>query len=308
VAELPDRPFDVTLARRLESLGDTFGLAIALGDPAGCIEWVNPAFQRLTLYTAAEMTGKRLDLLRGLDIGDPALDYVLTRFRRGESSRLEIPTRREPGRVERRLDIEVRPLGPDEGFVVLVRDVTGRKLAERDPESPSKECDASTSRTPSTVPRLMLQPVDVSRLVMESRDLLEAAASGRTLLDLDLDGNLPRVQADVVRLREVLVGLVRHAADALAGASGTIRVQTSLNQESSPAGGVELEVRDKGWGEGARLASTTSADSSRHGVRRVLSLAEIRSIVEGHGGTLAVTSPNSEGNRAVVTIPCRVDR
>ena len=91
MAELPDRPSDTTLARRLESLGDTSGLAIALGDAAGCIEWVNAAFQRLTQHTAAEITGKRFDLLPGLDLGEPAVDYVLTRFRSGESSRLEIP-------------------------------------------------------------------------------------------------------------------------------------------------------------------------------------------------------------------------
>jgi PAS domain S-box-containing protein len=316
VAELPDRPSDANLARRLEGLGDTSGLAVALGDAAGCIEWVNAAFQRLTGHAVAELTGKRLDLLQGLDIGEPALDYVLTRFRSGESSRLRIPTRRERGRSERWLDIEVRPLGPDDGFAVLVSDVTERKLAppgpkvrarpaghleDRDPRAPS------TSPGPSPVPRLTLRLVDVSGLVIQNYDLLEAAVSGRTLLDLDLAGNLPSVKADVVRLREVLVSLVRQAADALAGAPGTIRVRTSVSQGEAFPGGVELEVRDTGWGaERARFASAMGA-SSPHAAHRVLGLAEIRGIVQGHGGTLAITSRSCEGTRAVVTFPCRVD-
>jgi PAS domain S-box-containing protein len=309
LAELPDFPTDPVLARKLQRVGSPAGVAIALGDAAGCIEWVNAAFQRLTGYAAAEMTGKRLDLLRGLDIGASALDYVMSRFRRGEPSHLEIRTRATGARDARRLAIEVRPLGPDQGFVALVRDVTARKLAEREtkhaPGRAQAERRDATQPRPTPVPRLTLRPVDVSRLVMESCDLLEAAVSGRTLLDLDLDGNLPRVLADVVRLREVLVNLVRHAADALAGASGTIRVQTSLHQESSPPGGVELEVRDTGWGsERARLAAAPGAGSSPHGARRVLSLAEIRGIVESHGGALAIASGAQEGTRALVVLPC----
>jgi PAS domain S-box-containing protein len=310
VAELSDRPFDAALARRLESLGDTSGIAVALGDAAGCIEWVNEAFQRLTLYTAAEMIGKRLDLLRGLDIGDPALDYVLTRFRSGESSRLEIPTRREPGRGERWLDIEVRPLGRDEGFVVLVSDVTGSKLAQRDPEGRApasgrlERPEAPTPPAPSPVPTLSLQPVDVSLLVMESCDLLEAAVSGRTLLDLDLDGNLPWVQADFVRLREVLVSLVRHAADALAGAPGAICVRTSLGLDGSGHAAVELDVRDTGSrAERAHLARAVGSGSWR-----IRGLAEIRNLVEAHGGRLALTTQPGEGSRALVVLPAMEGR
>lgn len=305
MAEPPERPSDPVLARKLERAGDPTGRGVAIGDAAGCIEWVNAAFQRLTGYPAAELCGKRIDLLRGLDVGAPALDHVLTRFRRGEPARLEIPARGTSGDSRRWLDIEVVPLGPDEGFVALVRDVTARKRAEQGGEARrTATVDPTTAPSgPTPVPRLTLQPVDLSLLVMQSYELLEASVSGRTLLDLDLAGNLPPVGVDVLRLREVLVSLVLHAAEGLAGAPGAIRVRTGLRGQGSRPQAVELEVRDTGFAERVRLAGSFDPSRSRRSLR-VLGLSEIRAVVEAHGGRLALTSHPEQGTRALALLPC----
>jgi PAS domain S-box-containing protein len=299
VAEPPERLADPAHARKLERVRAAPGDAIALGDAAGCIEWVNAAFQQLAGYTAAEMAGKRLDVLRGLDIGGPALDYVMTRFRRGEPSRLQIRTPAKRGRDERWLDIEVEPLGPDEGFVARVRDVTQRRRTEH-PAAPmaSPGTVGDPPQRPAPVPKLTLRPVDVSRLVMESWDLLETAVPGSTLVDLDLDGNLPLLQADGERLQEVLVGLVRHAADALEGAPGAICVRTSPARLGAERVGVELEVLERGSAGGPPAMAPLAQRRQREA-----DLPAMRRIVEAHGGSLSITSRPGEDRRAVVTLP-----
>jgi PAS domain S-box-containing protein len=300
------------LARKLRRVGSPVGVAIALGDPAGCVEWVNAAFQRLTGYTTAEMTGKRLDLLRGLELGKPALYYVMNRIRRGEPSHLEICTKDGAPLGARWLAIEVRPLGPDEGFVALVRDETERRMAEggadrrRHPRRGSHLSPARSSVAPNDQPKpvLVLRPVNVSHLVMQSCELLEAAVSGRTLLDLDLAGYLPTVLADVAHLRKVVVSLVHRAAEDLAGAQGSIRVRTSLirDEEGGREDQVGLEVRDTGWGP-ERVSLAHDVTPLRP-TARILSLAEIQGIVDAHGGSLTIASDARAGTRALMVIPC----
>lgn len=303
MAQLPDFPSDPALLRKLERVGNPVGVAVALGDSAGCIEWVNGSFEQLTGYGAAELTGKRLELFRGLDIGEPALDYVMARFRRGEASRLEIRTvgsRRHPPRW---LAIEVRPLGRDEGFVALVRDLSGqRRGTDSGGDGLSRSGAVEGRHTPSgrrLSGPLYMRPVDLSQMVMQSCELLEAAVSGRTLLDLDLAGNLPLVLADPARLREVAVGLVRRAAEALEGAPGGICVRTSLAHERGGGQGVVLEVRSARWGAERPDSSTFLPGDP---AARELELAEVLASVEAHGGSISITSDPRAGTRVVLPV------
>jgi signal transduction histidine kinase len=160
---------------------------------------------------------------------------------------------------------------------------------------------------PTGLPKLTLQPVDVSLLVMESCELLEAAVAGSTLLDLDLDGNLPLVRADAVQLRRALIGLVCLAADSLAGAPSAICVQTRPYRKGSQPPAVALEVRDTISGaRGGRLAACGVSGEGRQ--QGLPSLAEIRSIVEAHGGRLAHESHPDEGTRVLALFPVAPSR
>jgi nitrogen-specific signal transduction histidine kinase len=138
---------------------------------------------------------------------------------------------------------------------------------------------------------------------MQSCELLEAAVSGRTLLDLDLAGNLPSVLADVGTLREVVVSLVRHAAENLEGAPGTIRVRTSLVPTQKGDGRqVGLEVRHTGWG----METPNLHDGFLPGGRASgnLGIAEVRAIAESQGGSLSIASGQGACTRILVLIPC----
>ncbi|MEN8185303.1 MAG: PAS domain S-box protein, partial [Myxococcota bacterium] len=128
--EPSELPRDPALLAKLARVASRTESAVAIGDASGCVEWVNPAFERITGYSAAEIQGKRLDLLRGLHPGEPAFDWVLSRFQQGQPARLEIPARSRSGQ-ELWLAIEVQPLGTDEGFIAIAIDITERKRAER---------------------------------------------------------------------------------------------------------------------------------------------------------------------------------
>lgn len=293
MARLPDVPSDPALLRKLERLGAPTGAAVALGDPAGCVEWVNRAFQRLTGYPAVELTGKRLELFRGLDIGEPALDYVMARFRRGIRSRLEIRTRGSRRHPPRWLDVEVVPLGPDEGFAALVRErpdpTPERRRAARPPAPAPVPREIAPAPTPS------LQPLDASQVVIQSCERLEVSVAGRALLDLDLAGNLPCVLGDARLLRDVVIRLVRRSAEALERGRGAVCVRTSRAEVRSGGGpGVGIEVRGSSWGADESFADAfASGDEDAR-----LELAEIRAVAVAHGGTFSTGD-----GRALLVLP-----
>ena len=77
--------------------------------------------------------------------------------------------------------------------------------------------------------------LDLSRLVMQSSELLEATVAKRAQLGFDVAGNLPRVLGDPVQLRQVLLHLVQNAAEAMGGRAGTITVRTRLVEDLASA-------------------------------------------------------------------------
>jgi PAS domain S-box-containing protein len=489
---LPDDP---ALARKLALVALRTESAVALGDAEGCVEWVNAAFERITGYRAEEIRGKRFDLLGGLDPGTSTLDFVLTRFQRGESSRLEVPARSKDG-SSLWLAVEVQPLGDppgSQGFIAVATDVTERRraaealaeseeryrqLVELSPDPIGVHCggrwvflnavaarllgaerpeellgravldsvhpdsrpaveeriervlrtgepvppalvrvlrvDGSTASVEITGARvthagepavqlvardlssrrraeserlasvareeesrrgealatlarglarelegvvgtvlaetdgalaepwseevagrslrairraalrggrvtgqlvayagrrdLVREPLDLSRLVLRTCELVEASLASRALLSLDLAGNLPPVLGDALKLREVIASLVRNASEAVAQ-GGTITVRTSLAEEApggSGAGGprVRLEVIDNGCGmDRETLARAFEPFFSTRGAKRGLGLAAVQGIVAAHGGRARLASRPGAGTTATVELP-----
>jgi nitrogen fixation/metabolism regulation signal transduction histidine kinase len=136
------------------------------------------------------------------------------------------------------------------------------------------------------LPPPRLQPVDVGALVRRVAQL-------ETRLPVRVTGGPEaRVQADGEQLEQLLINLVRNAADAALETRGTVEVAWRLAE-----GAVELEVTDTGPGlaDTANLFVpffTTKLDGSGIG------LALSRQIAESHGGTLAVE--NRRGARGAV--------
>jgi PAS domain S-box-containing protein len=107
--------------------------AIAITDRAGVIEWVNPAFTRLTGYSAEEAVGKRLRILKSGKQDAAFYRDLWNRILAGRVWRGELINRRKDGT----LYIEeqtITPVRDDQGniahFVAIKQDISERKAAE----------------------------------------------------------------------------------------------------------------------------------------------------------------------------------
>jgi C4-dicarboxylate-specific signal transduction histidine kinase len=116
--------------------------------------------------------------------------------------------------------------------------------------------------------------------------------------------DLPEVHADGLQIQQVIVNLVRNAAEAIARegrSDGKVSIHAALNGTDA----VLIQVRDNGPGFDPDLvdhASHPFTSSKPDGLGLGLSLA--RSIIEAHGGSLAISS-TSNGAIVSFTLPIR---
>ena len=120
--------------RLFERAVDRTAHAVFITDPNGIVVYVNPAFERITGYSAAEITGQRTSLLQSCEEGEAHdgdhWESILT----GEQWQGEIIDERKNGE---RIILEqtISPLTDDEGevenVVVVAQDVTERTDRER---------------------------------------------------------------------------------------------------------------------------------------------------------------------------------
>jgi two-component system sensor histidine kinase DctS len=109
-----------------------------------------------------------------------------------------------------------------------------------------------------------------------------------------VDAGLPAVHADPVLIEQVLINLLRNAADELVAAGVArpcIRVGATLLQEG--AGGLQITVDDNGPGlRGRPIAELSAPFYSTKADGMGMGLAICRSVVEAHrGALLALNSP-----------------
>ncbi len=121
-------------------------------------------------------------------------------------------------------------------------------------------------------------------------------------IDLELDKNLPEIDADDVRLRQLLHNLIKNSLETIDG-EGWIRLKTELT-ESSGRSWIELTVSDSGAGIADEVmdnlfdpyVTTKSAGSG-------LGLAIVQKIVDEHGGSVRVGRAQRGGAKFTVRLP-----
>jgi signal transduction histidine kinase len=149
------------------------------------------------------------------------------------------------------------------------------------------------------------EPTDLAILAADvAASFRPAAEAGRVRLDLDLSDDLPLVDVDPIRLREILANLVsnglRHTP-----AGGSIRVAATASGRDS--GEVVVRVADTGPGIDPALLPAVfdrfvkGPESRGSG----LGLAIARGLVEAHGGTIEVASEPERGTVFTVRLPTR---
>jgi signal transduction histidine kinase len=148
--------------------------------------------------------------------------------------------------------------------------------------------------------KLAQQSIDVGELIeTTARGLSSVMSEKGVALECDLPADLPTVQGDPQRLRQVLVNLVGNAAEA-----STRGNEVTVRAKPADASHVAIEVVDHGRGIKAddlpRIFEpffTTRPDGTG------LGLAICHKVVRAHGGDIQVRSIVGEGSTFTILLP-----
>jgi signal transduction histidine kinase len=163
-----------------------------------------------------------------------------------------------------------------------------------------------------------LAPTDVNDVCRESAEA-STASPGAVPVHLELDPSLPTIVTDAERLRAAVVNILLNAQQAVAGlnapagAAGSVALRTNAPATELPF--VELRTRaldphidivvaDRGFGiDPANLSRLFEPFFTTKRGGTGLGLAVTKSIIEGLGGTIAVTTRQDRGTEVHVHLP-----
>jgi PAS domain S-box-containing protein len=169
--------------------------------------------------------------------------------------------------------------------------------------------------------RFNIEPVNLSTMAADISGLLRASIPRKIAIQLELDPELPSIEADASQVQQVLMNLVLNAAEAIGESSGTVWVRTGVRQLTSteiarlhsrfpltPGPHVEVEVRDSGSGiEPANLGRIFDPFFTTKFMGRGLGLAATLGIVRGHKGSITVQSELGKGSSFRILLPAVVE-
>jgi len=189
----------------------------------------------------------------------------------------------------------------------------GSRLAEQLDQirSAAKHAKALTGQmlTYSGRASVSLMPLDLSTLIEEMAELLEASVSEKCQLEISPANGRVVVEGDPTQLRQVVMNLVTNASEALCNRPGRVVVRTGLvsadaDDLADALGGRELEggdyvyleVSDTGEGmEEETRKRIFEPYFSTKSTGRGLGLASVLGIVRGHRGALKLETQRARG-------------
>jgi PAS domain S-box-containing protein len=167
--------------------------------------------------------------------------------------------------------------------------------------------------------RFLIEPIDISVLVRETSALIRSSIPKHVTLRLDLQENLPLVEADVTQLQQLIMNLVINGAEAIPEhRQGTVLVITRSQEvdaqylatlaggaaDLGPGNYVVVSVQDNGAGmDENTLSKIFDPFFTTKFTGRGLGLAAAAGIVRGHKGALKVFSTPGRGTTFRVLLP-----
>jgi two-component system cell cycle sensor histidine kinase/response regulator CckA len=170
--------------------------------------------------------------------------------------------------------------------------------------------------------RFVCESTDLSSLVRDIGGLVRTSISKKVDLYLNLESNLPPIEADPTQVQQLIMNLLINGAEAIGERSGAVTVTTGLREtRPGPATGhfavdgteagpyVVLEVSDTGCGmDEATVSRIFEPFFSTKFTGRGLGLAAALGIVRAHRGALKVDTQPGRGSRFEVLFPALTDR
>ncbi len=161
------------------------------------------------------------------------------------------------------------------------------------------------------------EPIDLNGLIGETSHLFRASISKNASLCIQLDPELPAIEADPSQMRQIVMNLIVNASEAIGDRLGVITLATrtghhddralarSRLERKLPAGRyVALEVSDTGCGiEGEAMRKLFDPFYTTKFVGRGLGLPAVMGIVGSHGGAIMVESEPGAGSVFTILFP-----
>jgi diguanylate cyclase (GGDEF)-like protein/PAS domain S-box-containing protein len=117
------------MLRKLSQVVEQAADSVVITDPNGCIEYVNPAFERLTGYTRAEAVGKRPSILKSGRHDKAFYQVIWQTVLRGDIFMGTLVNRKKNGELFYE-DKVIAPLKDEQGCITHLVS-TGRNITER---------------------------------------------------------------------------------------------------------------------------------------------------------------------------------
>ena len=151
-------------------------------------------------------------------------------------------------------------------------------------------------------------PVDINEIVNDVLNLSRGELRSRKVnVHTKLASDLPRVPADPIQLKEVLLNLIRNAVEAMSTTAETSRILTIASMLET--NGVAITVEDSGIGIDAKdMKQIFEAFFTTKSTGMGMGLAICRSIITAHNGRLWASPGNLCGMIFHVVLPIRADK
>ena len=152
-------------------------------------------------------------------------------------------------------------------------------------------------------PRIKLRDVDVNELITDIVELYRASNS-KTVIETELADDVPLLEADADRLRQILHNLVKNALEASTSyGAARILIETLFVKESSRD---LIEIRTHDFGRGLP-EDTVDEIFDPHFTTKTkgsgLGLAIVKKIVEEHGGVVWAENQAQGGATVIMQFP-----
>jgi PAS domain S-box-containing protein len=224
------------------------------------------------------------------------------------------------GEVARRLAHEIKnPLTPIQLSAEQMRrqllrglDTQHARILERATHTIVQQVDAIKQMVDAfseyaRAPEVQLARFSLNQLAAEMVELYRLQDPGIDIV-IELDPQLPEIEADRGRVRQILANLLSNAIEALAGIAGaaiTVRTRWLL----TPVAQAEITISDNGPGFREDIlgrAFEPYVTSKARGTG--LGLAIVQRIVEEHGGRISAENLVAGGARVRVLLPGTADK